>query len=175
MSRPQEPLPAQLFLSVLGNPLEELWPSLRQDLQARFGPLDFESDPFPFTETDYYDHELGRPIQRRILGFERLVEQSRLPGIKLATNELEEEYARRDGSRRINLDPGLLCLERLVLATGKNFSHRVYLSQGIWADLTLMYRGKGWISLPWTYPDYAGTILQSLLLDMRQKYKQKLK
>ena len=175
MSRPQEPPPAQLFLSVLSSRLDALWPELRRDLQERFGPLDFEPAPFAFTETTYYDAELGRPSQRRALGFERLVGQSCLADIKLATNELEMRYARLDGSRQVNLDPGLLCLERLVLASGKNVGHRIYLGRGIWGELTLMYRNRAWQSLPWTYPDYAGTILQDYLDDLRRKYKKKLK
>jgi len=175
MSRPQPPPPAQLYLSILSSHLADLWDPVCRDLQDLFGPMDYVSDPFPFLETGYYDAELGTPIMRRVVGFERLLDQSRLPEAKLATNELEQAYARTDGSRRLNLDPGLLCLERLVLATGKNFSHRIYLGQGIWGDLTLIYRHKGWQSLPWTYPDYAGTILHGHLLELRQKYKKKLK
>ncbi|MFW6216734.1 MAG: DUF4416 family protein, partial [Desulfohalobiaceae bacterium] len=80
-----------------------------------------------------------------------------------------------DANRLFNLDPGYLTLEQLVLATGKNFTHRIYLDQGVFADLTLVYSKAGWQTLPWTYPDYAGRLLQDILNQLRQRYKQKLR
>ena len=72
----------------------------------------------------------------------------------------------------MNLDPGLITLERLVLASGKNFTHRVYLGQGIWADLTMIYNKKtGWVVLPWTFPDYATEDMKRRLTELRALYK----
>jgi hypothetical protein len=138
-------------------------------------------------------------LLRRILGFERLVPQDGLVAVKLATNTLETGHARPadidanihagharpanaqpdgraggqpGGSRRVNLDPGLITLERLVLASGKNFTHRVYLGSGIWADLTLIYNKKtGWVVLPWTFPDYATEDMKRRLTELRALYK----
>ena len=79
------------------------------------------------------------------------------------------------GRRRVNIDPGLLLRERFVLATGKNFTHRVYLGQGIYADLTLIYRRDAFQALPWTYPDYTDARLQAFLLRARSKLQRDLK
>lgn len=174
MSRPRIPPPAQLVVSVLSSRLTQLWPDLERQMQTRWGQLDFVSDPFPFTQTSYYDQELGTPIMRRMISFQQLVSQDRLPEIKLITNTLEDTWRRTDGRRQVNLDPGLLCLERLVLGTGKNFTHRIYLDQGIFADLTLIFQKGGWQTLPWTFPDYAGAYIQEVLTRMRARYKKML-
>jgi hypothetical protein len=175
MSRPQAPFSAQLIVSVLSSRLVQIWPDAARELESRWGPLDYVSEPFPFTQTRYYDQELGTPIMRRIVAFEQLQAQDRLPEIKLGTNALEDEWRDGEGRRKLNLDPGLVCLERLVLATGKNFTHRIYLGQGIFADLTLVYQRGGWQVLPWTFPDYAGGQVQDVLTRIRSRYKQKLR
>ena len=174
MSQPRVPPPAQLVVSVLSSRLLEIWPEVDRELQARWGRMESVSEPFPFTQTHYYDQELGTPIMRRMISFEQLVPQELLPDIKLATNALEDTWRDQAGRRQVNLDPGLLCLERFVLGTGKNFTHRIYLGQGIFADLTLIFRKGGWQVLPWTFPDYAGEHIQDLLTRMRVRYKKKL-
>jgi hypothetical protein len=162
------------MLSVLSSRWEEFWPGLLPELRCIFGPEDFVSELFDFTETGYYDRELGVPIRRRILGFEPLADPQRLIDFKLATNELEAGRV-RNGARLFNLDPGLVFPERLVLATGKNFTHRIYLGRGIWADLTLIYERGAWRTLPWTYPDYAGERVQGILGELRERCKSKLR
>ena len=193
MSIPREPHPGKLMLSVLAAAdwWDLAWPDFRADLVERFGPVDYETPPLPFAHTTYYDGELGTPLARRLLGFARLVPLDGLAGVKLATNAIEAAYTRpadirpvdtppvgtqpvgpSGGSRRVNLDPGLITLERLVLASGKNFTHRVYLGQGIWADLTLIYNKKtGWVVLPWTFPDYATEDMKRRLTELRALYK----
>ena len=175
MSRPKEPDPVQPVVSVFGRDWDFFWPGVLRQMEAELGPADQVTDLFPLDETDYYDRELGTPIQRRILAFKSLIDPVRLVDIKLALNQLEAQHLRSDGSRRVNLDPGILSLQRLVLATGKEFGHRIYLGRGIWADLTLLYQRGGWQSLPWTYPDYAGERVQSVLTRMRESYKEKLR
>ena len=170
MSTPATPLPARTFLSVLGVRWDAFWADLRPRLEELLGPVDYESGPIPFTQTSYYDRELGTPISRRILSSSRLLAMDDLPGVKLATNCLEEEW-RRSGRRLFNLDPGYVTQERLVLATGKNFTHRVYLSRGIWADLTLIFQGGCWQDLPWTFPDYATPEIKAHLTRIRDMYR----
>jgi len=75
--------------------------------------------------------EMGKPLFRQFLSFEKLISPEQLVEIKLFTNQLEQESAEQ-GRRRVNLDPGYLSLDHLVLATGKPCAHRIYLSQGIW-------------------------------------------
>lgn len=174
MSTPAVPLPARAVLSVLSARWDEFWTGLRPRLEDLFGPVDYESEPIPFIQTGYYDRELGTPITRRILSFERLLDMDALAEAKLATNALEKEWE-RDGRRLFNLDPGYITQERLVLATGKNFSHRVYLSRGIWADLTLIFHGGDWFDLPWTFPDYATSEIKAHLTRLREMYKASLK
>ncbi len=175
MSKLQEPLPAQPVLSILSSRWEEFWPELLQKLRPELGEADYISEPWHFTETSYYDQELGQPIQRRILAFAPLLPPQRLVHCKLLCHRLEYEQASGEGKRLFNLDPGLLFLERLVLATGKNFTHRIYLDQGVFADLTLLYTKGAWQTLPWTYPDYAGKIVQDILSKLRERYKMKLR
>lgn len=174
MSRPQLPEPALLVLSVLSARMEELWPDLSAQLQELFGPLLDDHGPLPFTFTTYYNAELGAPIMRRLLAFATLLPHDRLAWAKRETNKLELASSREDGRRLVNLDPGLLSLERLVLATGKNYTHRIYLGQGIWADLTLIYQRGAWQTLPWTFPDYADSEMQAHLFRLRERYRQQL-
>jgi len=143
-------------------------------LCASFGPLDLVSVWMPFDYTTYYEPEMGAPLVRRMLAFKKLIQQSELPAIKLTTNRLEATYSQR-GKRRVNIDPGYLLFERLVLASGKNFSHRIYIGQGIYADLTLIYRRGAFEKLPWTYPDYADQPMQTVLQQVRSKYALDLK
>lgn len=174
MSTPRRPDPGKLLLSVLAAPdwWESAWPAFRAGLEERFGPTDYETGPLPFDHTDFYGSELGRPLLRRLLGFARLMPLEELVDVKLWANGAEGEHARPDKSRRVNLDPGVLTLERLVLASGKNFTHRVYLGRSVWADLTLIYnKRQGWVTLPWTFPDYADENMKARLTELRGLYK----
>jgi len=123
----------------------------------------------PFDYTTYYQQEMGTPLFRRLLAFKSLIEQLQLAAVKLSTNRLEDRYT-RGGRRRVNIDPGYLLYERFVLASGKNFSHRIYIGHRIYADLTLIYQRGGFEKLPWTYPDYADRPILSFLEQVRQKY-----
>jgi ribosomal silencing factor RsfS len=109
-----------------------------------------------------------------MLAFEDLIQQQALSRVKLATNAIEQAFAH--GQRRqVNIDPGYLLLERFVLATGKNFSHRIYIGDAIYADLTLIYQKGGFQTLPWTYPDYAAAEMHLFLSQVRNTYAQDLK
>jgi len=130
--------------------------------------MDFLSASGPFPYTTYYDKEMGQGIRRQTAGFLNLVAPGLLPDIKLRTNEIENSFS-RDGKRRVNIDPGLLSPERFVLATGKNFTHRIYLRDGIFADLTLIYQKGAYSPLPWTYPDYRETEFLHYLKVLRKK------
>jgi hypothetical protein len=168
MSLPQPPQPAKLIVGLLLND-RSLLPELAEGLRADFGAIDMVSPWFPFNYTEYYAPEMGQPLHRRMLVFEELIEQQALARIKLATNRIENRYA-RDGKRQVNLDPGYLLYERFVLATGKNYTHRIYIGEKIYADLTLIYQQGQYHALPWTYPDYASPEMRMFLLKVRQKY-----
>ncbi|MEW6426809.1 MAG: DUF4416 family protein [Thermodesulfobacteriota bacterium] len=171
MSEPRLPEPAKLVASVIyrspdGTATEELDGALAR-LEQRFGAADFISAPAPFTQTSYYEKEMGRPLWRRFLAFARLVDRGNLAAIKLATNAIEKQVA-APGDRPVNLDPGLLTPENLVLATGKNFGHRVYLGSGIFAEVTLMFVKGRFRPLPWTYPDYASEEIRTMFAEIRK-------
>ncbi len=160
-------------MSILSSKWKLFRPELLVMLERNFGRADYQAGPFPFTETSYYDRELDTPISRRILTFEPLVALDGLVEAKLATNELEERF--KDGDSRIfNLDPGIVTMERLVLATGKNFTHRIYLTKGIWADLTLIFTRGDWKDLDWTFPDYSSEKIKKHLRIIRTRYHEQL-
>ncbi|MFN2267111.1 MAG: DUF4416 family protein [Desulfonatronovibrio sp.] len=173
MSTPQIPSPGKLILSILSSKWDIFWPGLLQELEQEFGKTDYISDEFLFTQTRYYDQELDTPIFRRILSFTNLIPLDGLADTKLFINSLEQRFVQNE-KRTFNLDPGIITLERLVLATGKNFTHRIYIGKGIWADLTLIFTKKDWKTLEWTFPDYASEDIKKHLRTIRNNYQQQL-
>ena len=125
---------------------------------AAWGPIALESDSFDFSETDYYTSTMGGPLRMRLYAFTRLVDPATLPQVKCRTNEWEETYRQtwqgRGAGRPLNLDPGYLTEAKLVLASTKDHAHRIYLSHGIYAEITLQYRAGAWQACDWTYPNY---------------------
>ena len=154
------------ILSVRGFP-----ESLKNRLEASFGPVDIITDPFPFDFTDYYVPEMGNGIERFFISFSVLVSPDALAAVKEETNMIEEEWA-EDGQRKINLDPGLLSLSSVVLATTKNRSHRIAIGRSLYAELTLVYQNRHFEALPWTYADYRSEEVQNILLAFRKQYLQ---
>jgi hypothetical protein len=168
MSIPREPKPAKLVVGVFMHD-KGFFEETARSLCETFGPADIVSPWFPFDQTDYYAAEMGAPLARRFMGFDALIQQDALADIKCFTNELELR-ASKHGKRIINVDPGYLLPERFVLATGKNYAHRIYLKKGIYADLTLIYYKGRFRPLEWTYPDYAGEPIMDFLECVRSKY-----
>jgi hypothetical protein len=117
---------------------------------------------------------MGENLVRRFFTMEKLIRPEALPDIKLATNEIEDKSA-LNSRRQVNIDPGYISKAHLILATGKAYTHRPYLRDGIYADLTLVYQGKKFCSLPWTYPDYADEKQLLMLSKIRAKYLLQLK
>jgi hypothetical protein len=144
-------------------------------LDRRWGPREFLSPPLPFDKTSYYDAEMGGPLSRVLWMSGRLFDRGDLAGIKIETNAIEASLSRRDGTRRVNIDPGFLTAENFILATTKNYSHRVYLGRGIFGDLTLVYSSGEYRPLKWTYPDYAGDEIRNILKTWRVAYNRKIK
>lgn len=168
MSIPQRPKPAKLVVGLFLKE-REIIKSVAEDLAAYFGQPDGVSPWLSFHHTDYYDREMGRPLSRRLFSFADLIGQDRLADIKLLTNRIEQDFM-VGGNRRVNIDPGYLLAERFVLATGKNYAHRIYLRDGIYADLTLTYHGGKFFPLHWTYPDYTEAGILTFLGSVRDKY-----
>ena len=174
MSKPKEPDDVKLICSIFSPKRTIISKIIEKDLKERFGCIDWISPELFFDKSMYYAKEMGWPLYRRFISFKDLISPDSIVSIKLHTNDIENMYS-SEGNRRVNIDPGYVSLERLVLATGKNHAHRIYLSHGIYADLTLIYKGKSFVPLEWTYPDYAETEIITFFNNIRQIYKDQLK
>jgi hypothetical protein len=151
-----EPAPVQLLIAVVSRHEAALiW--AREKAVQRFGPLACESAAFDFTETDYYTATMGSNLKKQFLAFAQLIAPGSLPEIKQQTNDWEAQYAATAGHvepRPLNLDPGYITPAKLVLASTKDHAHRIYLRDGIYAEVTLNFRKHRWQVQEWTYPDY---------------------
>jgi hypothetical protein len=147
---------------------------VERELSGVLGPISERTEVESFSQSDYYDEEMGAGLRRYFVLFTSLRDRGELAEIKLATNTIEQ--ARADGGRRsVNIDPGYLALEQVVLATTKGYTHRIYLSKGIFADLTLVYTNGSYRKLEWTYPDYASSEVITFLNERREHYKRSLR
>jgi hypothetical protein len=139
-------------------------------LAERLGAIQLNSGDMDFIWTDYYEQEMGPNLQRRLIALEGLRNPAELANWKRTAQRIEHDFAARaeGGSHRpINLDPGYLTEAKLVLASLKNFAHRVYLRDGVFAEVTLQYRDGHWCSLPWTFPDYGSGRYDAFLTRVR--------
>jgi hypothetical protein len=139
-------------------------------LSLDFGPLELCSDAYVFDDfSSYYAPEMGAELRKQFISFAPMIAVETLPELKLKTNAIEQAYA-VGGKRRINIDPGYVTHAQMVLATTKAFSHRVYLGQGIFAELTYVCKGKEFLPLEWTYPDYRKPFAREFFRQVREIY-----
>ena len=143
-------------------------------LRKRFGEMDFKSAGFPFDYTDYYEKEFGKGLKRRFISFKKLINPKELPKIKILSNDIEEEFS-KNAERLINIDPGYIDFAKLILASTKDYSHRIYLGKGIYAEITLVFRGKSFKPWPWTYPDYRTREYIAIFNKIREIYGTQIK
>jgi len=153
---------------------EEDLAAVLRALGTSMGTIEEQTPVEPFTHTAYYEKEMGQNLMRAFVLFAPLVEREALPGIKLAANEIEGSFSLA-GSRTINIDPGYIALEHVILATTKGYAHRVYLGSGIHADLTLIYSNNTYRALEWTYPDYREEKTILMFVRWREQLKKVLK
>lgn len=132
---------------------ETLFVEIKGRLEEILGPVDAESPIWDWDHTDYYEKEMGKGLKRKFFFFSNLISPEALPDIKRKTIEIEEEYM-KDGRRRVNLDPGYIHSAKVVLSTRKDYSHRIYLSDGVYAEVTLHYLNHSFRPFPYTYPDF---------------------
>jgi hypothetical protein len=173
MSQPELSEKVKLIMSLF-SPEKALIERVLEALVRQYGEIDWISPDMFFDRTRYYEKEMGWPLHRRFLSFEKLISPEMLVEVKLKTNDLETAF-RKGEKRRINIDPGYISLERLVLATGKNYIHRIYLGKGIYADLTLVFKRGGFVPLEWTYPDYADPKMIDDFNAIRSRYLDRLR
>ncbi len=176
MAEPRSPDPAMLVVAAFSRHPDALaW--ARQRLEESCGPVVLASLPFDFHHTAYYEATMGAGLHKQLLGFRDLVAPDSLPTIKLHTNALEHQLAESGAYpelRPLNLDPGLLTLGKFLLATTKDQAHRIYLRDGILAEVTLRFEAGEFVPWPWTYADYREPAVRAFLRELRELYRQRL-
>ncbi len=156
MGEIRPPKPVKLFVGMLSSE-PALFKACTDLLCSEYGPLDHQSELLPWNFTDYYAAEMGPGLLRKFIFFERLMDPGELAGIKMLTNRIEEQMSVKADTgvgRRINLDPGYITEAKVVLATTKDYSHRIYIGKNIYAEVTLQHSGGRFTPLEHTYPDY---------------------
>jgi hypothetical protein len=166
------PKPVKLFVGILSS-YKTLFGEIAVILEKRLGKVDIRSEIIPFNFTDYYNKEMGTNISRQFLSFKELINPEELSVIKIWTNELEAKIKhdnRFNVPRPINLDPGYLTYCNLILASTKDYYHRIHLQNGIYAEVTLFYQHEVFKNLPWTYPDFQTEEYKNFFLKVRTLY-----
>ncbi|MDR1478837.1 MAG: DUF4416 family protein [Planctomycetaceae bacterium] len=170
--------PVFLIVAVFSS-IEPVFDWARERVESELGKIIIESPKFRFDQfTNYYTPSMGQTLQKQLWGFQNLINPSDITKIKLVTNQLETDFCnenKTDLPRPINLDPGYVDLGKLILASTKDHAHRIYLSNGIFAETTLIYRQKKWESLAWSYPDYQSEISLNFLSQCRDLLKSQRK
>lgn len=149
-----------------------------QLLYRHYGRSDLESSYWTFDDTDYYSAEMGDEVERQFVCYKDLIKPDTIAEIKRQTNEIEkricDDLALPHHQRPVNLDPGYLSLSKVVLATTKDRSQRIYLERGIYAEVTMIFKEGRWQPWPWTFPDYASGRYNEHFLQMRNMLKDQL-
>lgn len=164
-------LPAKLICGLIGREREAFDEAERRLIEL-FGPLDLKSDFYPFNYTDYYTQEMGPNLKRQFLSFLELRDPSELSQIKHQTNNLEDILKEKfkSSGRIINIDPGIITSASLIMATAKNFAHRIPLQAGIYGHLEFLFRRHSIKTLEWTYPDFREETYHAFFLEVRKLY-----
>ena len=170
---PSEPIPVKLFCGVLYSD-EQLLNDSRLLLVEKYGEIDYQGDQFNFEISEYYRTEMGWPIYRRFWAFETLINPNEIARVKIECNEIEDRLAVA-GNRKVNLDPGYLDYDKIVLASAKYNGQKIYLDYGIYADLTLRYEKGEYYPYPWSFPDFKEGQYNQTFLRIREIYKVQLK
>jgi hypothetical protein len=172
-----DPKPVKLIIGILAAD-QNCLDAAHKALAAKLGTIDLASDVWPFTQTDYYSDEIGPNILRQFVSLEKLIDPGKLAKIKHATNKIERKLARSlklSLPRPVNLDPGHIEPSKLVLATTKNYSHRIYIGHKMYAEVTLIYEKGDWRHFEYTYPDYREVCYHDFFTKVRTRLLEQLK
>ncbi len=173
----QTPAPVKLIVGILASD-EACLTSARDALARQFGCIDRVSEVWPFTQTEYYNREMGPSILRQFVTIDRLMDPGRLAQVKHAANAIEQDLSqtlRHDYPRPVNLDPGYIEPSKLVLASTKNFSHRIYIGDRMFAEVTLVVDRGQWSPMRYTFPDYRQSSYWAFFEQVRLRLKEQLK
>ena len=177
MGLPTSPPPVKLIVALLSAE-SALFTEARKELEPRYGQIDIVSDILPWNTTNYYREEMGENLLRQFVSFAELISPEDVVRIKIETNALEFSLSgatTAESPRRVNLDPGYLDATKLVLASTKNQAHRLYLSQGIYAEVTLLYHHKAFHPFIYTYEDYRWPETHAFLRQARKRYLEQIR
>ena len=173
MSRPQPNVPAVKPLCAVLCPAHAPLAPVLAPLGDLLSAPEHVGPPHPFDLTDYYAAEMGDDLVRTLVSFAELMPATLLPGLKHAATAIEQHLA-TGGRRRYNLDVGYLDTNKLVLASFKGRGDKVYLWDGVWADVTLRYTRGAFEPLPWSFPDFRAPRYHAELLTIRTRLKAQL-
>ena len=174
MGTVQPPAQVKLFCALLVAPTLPL-DEIETVLAETYGAIVLRSTAMPFTQTTYYEREMGANLTRLYVAFYPLISIATLAAVKHMTNRLEARWSTPQGQRRVNIDPGYLDLAKVVLASTKDHSHRLYIGDGIFAEVTLRYRQHAFQPWEWTYPDYRVPATLTFFHQLRALYKRQLR
>ena len=172
-----QPKPVLLFAAITSRYETAIEWSIER-ATADWGRVALQSSVFDFTETSFYNDSMGQDLKKQLFAFEPLIAPDALPQQKVRSNQWEDEF--NNGSeypekRPLNIDPGYVTEAKLVLATTKDRDHRIYLSDGILAEITLHFQSGKWQKSRWTYPDYQREDFQDFLTKCREYLRQRLR
>jgi hypothetical protein len=177
MGRIRRPDRVKLIVGMLS-----AYPGALAEAEARlvqvFGPVDLRSDLFAHAFTEYYRDEMGHPLARYFAAFDELIAPHELAAAKRLSNRIEGDLAALGEwpvVRPVNLDPGYVAPSKLILASTKDFAHRIYLARGIWAEVTLLFKNGAWRELEWTYPDYRTPEYRDFFTRVRDRLKEQVR
>ena len=173
----QKPSPVKLIIGILAANHQCLNTAV-EAITKKFGQEDFTSEVWDFDQTEYYKDQTGSHILRQFVSFENLISPEKLAKIKLQTNKIEQKLAAKLAMplpRPVNLDPGIIEPSKLILASTKNFSHRIYIGKQMYAEVTLSFNKGKWISFDYTFPDYKQQRYHAFLSKVRNRLAEQLK
>ena len=172
MALPSKPVPVKFFVALLRG----LTPPARliEMVEEVWGPVDYQSQLYPFDQTDYYLEEMGNDLQRQLISFTELRSPEELAAAKVKCNEMELALS-SSGKRTVNLDIGYLDHNKIVLASAKGAGQKIYLADGIYADLVARYAQGRYQPFEWTFPDFKEGRYDTDLAHIRQRYLDQLR
>jgi len=143
-------------------------------LRVDFGEVELRSSSFAFEHTSYYEPEMGKGLTKQFFAFAGMRQPDFLVAGKLSAMRIEQQFS-VNGRRKVNIDPFYMELAKIVVASSKNFAHRVYLGQGVYGDVQLRYQHDRYVASDWTYPDYSAEPGRSFFQDVRASYWEQLR
>jgi len=171
MARAQKPPKGRLIVSIIYNSMDGLSDALKL-LEKQFGRVQCETIEISYASKDYTE-EMGERLQRRFYSFEKMVERDRLPEIKALCHKIEKQFGdlvRDYAFRTVNIDPGILTPDNVVMASHREFNHRIYLGEGVFGELTLVYSRGRFVRLAWTPAEFCEGEAIDFFLRVRESF-----